>query len=1223
MKILGIRFLNLNSLKGEHEIRFDQPPFSDCGLFAITGATGAGKTTILDAITVALYGKVHRHNKDAEEMMSRHTAESYAEVEFEVNGGIYRAKWSVRRASGKVEGKMQACKMELAEVSTGNLLGGHTTTLVQKAIVDLCGLDYNQFLRSVILSQGDFTKFLKADDNERSELLEKITDTGIYSDISSFTYERARGEKQKLDMIRAKLNDVTLMSPADRKTYEDRLHELVMEEAGLKKQQNTVTAEIAWHKTLASLKEKIKAFNTVHQEQNRLNEEWQPEFERLRSHQKALIFRPDLAEINTVRAQAGKASDDLKLWTEQSPLLQSGLEIARQEREASAAARVQAQQDLQKMEPVLDRVLEADARIEIVKPQVSRLKQAFAESQESLRQQEQTREQKTVLQLQMQQDLNALQRWLKGNSGDSALETTLVEFRQKVKELNERSDLLEKQRAEQAAFSKQEQEGSTLLESKKEIIGKLGKILAEKEESGHALLTDLASALDGGTLEEYESDAGQLPSLIGTCEQQYKLSAVFLRLQNERAILETELKAKRSENALNTAELQKLSGQLLAAREQLKDLRTLVEIEQRVKNYEADRLELRPDQPCPLCGSLSHPYAEENHNHQLNAAVARRDRQEELVADLDKNVQEKTFLVDSAIHWIHTKEEQLRKLLSELTETESAFSENNKKLPKELAIGDSKLILAIIEKKKQQLAGLTAKISRIRLLQAAVMKNQQEVAAHKQLHADEENQSVVAAEKLRSVREQLAKIEAAISAASLGRVTTLTEISTLLAPYALNMEGREMEQLESELRQRSVYYREKEQELRDRLLKETELKTELAGSDENIGLKKKELAQQEIELKQEAIQLEKLQAGRMELFGEKSPVAERERFNKAIQLSSAIEEEKQSQFQKKQDELNSNESRIKQTSDSLAATGKNLQGLQARLMIKLEQAGIPSLDLLLDQFLDDEEALRIADSQKQIQTQLHTLEQQLKTTAAEFEQEQARNLTSKLPEELQLQLEEIENAIAGLNREIGRLGQIIEEDDRLKQTFSAIAGQIEIQKREFERLNKLSSLIGSADGKKFSRFAQGLTLARLTSLANGHLQKLTDRYEILKSKEKDLELLIIDRYQADVVRPMATLSGGESFLVSLALALGLSDLASRKVQINSLFIDEGFGTLDSDTLDTAISALENLQSKGKTIGVISHVEALKDRIGTQIHVSKQQGGNSKIKIMSYSDQFSG
>jgi len=164
-------------------------------------------------------------------------------------------------------------------------------------------------------------------------------------------------------------------------------------------------------------------------------------------------------------------------------------------------------------------------------------------------------------------------------------------------------------------------------------------------------------------------------------------------------------------------------------------------------------------------------------------------------------------------------------------------------------------------------------------------------------------------------------------------------------------------------------------------------------------------------------------------------------------------------------------------------------------------------------------------------------------------------------------------------------------------------------------------LIGSADGKKFSKFAQGLTLAWLTELANRHLHKLSDRYQIVKTPEKDLELQITDAYQADVVRPMTTLSGGESFLVSLSLALGLSDLAGRKTQINSLFIDEGFGTLDAETLDIAISALENLQSGGKMIGIISHVEALKERIGTQIEVSKQPRGYSKIKVKSYGIEY--
>ena len=151
--------------------------------------------------------------------------------------------------------------------------------------------------------------------------------------------------------------------------------------------------------------------------------------------------------------------------------------------------------------------------------------------------------------------------------------------------------------------------------------------------------------------------------------------------------------------------------------------------------------------------------------------------------------------------------------------------------------------------------------------------------------------------------------------------------------------------------------------------------------------------------------------------------------------------------------------------------------------------------------------------------------------------------------------------------------------------------------------------------EQVSRFAQSLTLAHLVNLANRHLQKLSDRYQLQKRQGACVEMDIVDRYQADAVRSLESLSGGETFLVSLALALGLSDLARRNHPIDSLFIDEGFGTLDADTLDTALAALETLQAGGKTIGIISHVEALKERLTTQIQVRKNDSGNSTLAVI--------
>ncbi|RMF04473.1 MAG: ATP-binding cassette family protein, partial [Bacteroidetes bacterium] len=208
-----------------------------------------------------------------------------------------------------------------------------------------------------------------------------------------------------------------------------------------------------------------------------------------------------------------------------------------------------------------------------------------------------------------------------------------------------------------------------------------------------------------------------------------------------------------------------------------------------------------------------------------------------------------------------------------------------------------------------------------------------------------------------------------------------------------------------------------------------------------------------------------------------------------------------------------------------------------------------------------------------------------------------------------------EEAHRQLLRQLGQLEEKQAQAERRARQHASLLEAIEQQRQSFNRWAQLNELIGQADGKKFRTFAQGLTLQKLVALANVHLERLNGRYLIDKRPEADLELDIIDTFQADNRRSMYTLSGGESFLVSLALALGLSDLAGKRAQIHSLFIDEGFGTLDEHSLDLALDTLENLQSSGKTIGVISHVKALKERIGVQIQIQKHSNGFSVLKVV--------
>ena len=189
----------------------------------------------------------------------------------------------------------------------------------------------------------------------------------------------------------------------------------------------------------------------------------------------------------------------------------------------------------------------------------------------------------------------------------------------------------------------------------------------------------------------------------------------------------------------------------------------------------------------------------------------------------------------------------------------------------------------------------------------------------------------------------------------------------------------------------------------------------------------------------------------------------------------------------------------------------------------------------------------------------------------------------------------------------------LQGDDARRASQQALFAEIAAQEAHHDLWQRLNGLIGSSDGAKYRRFAQGLTLDHLVHLANRQLQRLHGRYQLARRSDGELELEVVDTWQGDVARDCRTLSGGESFLVSLALALALSDLVSHKTSIDSLFLDEGFGTLDGETLEVALDALDALNASGKMIGVISHVEALKERIPVQIRVDKRVGlGHSRL-----------
>ncbi|WP_293752554.1 AAA family ATPase, partial [uncultured Paraglaciecola sp.] len=248
MKILSIRLKNLNSLKGEWKIDFTQSPFAENGLFAITGPTGAGKTTLLDAICLALYHQTPRLGQitnSFNEIMTRGTAECLAEVEFEVKGTAYRAFWSMRRSRGNVDGNLQAADAELAEVATGKVLA---TQIRQKSeeIEKLTGLDFGRFTKSMMLSQGNFAAFLNADENKRAELLEELTGTEIYGQISVRVHEHHSQAKQKLNELQVGANTFQVLSAEQKQVLQDEHQQLQDKQSGIEQQIQTHQSHVNW-----------------------------------------------------------------------------------------------------------------------------------------------------------------------------------------------------------------------------------------------------------------------------------------------------------------------------------------------------------------------------------------------------------------------------------------------------------------------------------------------------------------------------------------------------------------------------------------------------------------------------------------------------------------------------------------------------------------------------------------------------------------------------------------------------------------------------------------------------------------------------------------------------------------------------------------------------------------------------------------------------------------
>ena len=360
-------------------------------------------------------------------------------------------------------------------------------------------------------------------------------------------------------------------------------------------------------------------------------------------------------------------------------------------------------------------------------------------------------------------------------------------------------------------------------------------------------------------------------------------------------------------------------------------------------------------------------------------------------------------------------------------------------------------------------------------------------------------------------------------------------------------------------------------------------------------------------------QLQSQQQQRQQLFGQKVVADERERLKSLVTDARKQHQQTCDRLHAIGQQNSQLEGVISQQSRELDALNEGAEQARQRWLQALNDSPFADADRFRQALLGKDERQTLADLRQRLEQQLHQAKGNL--TSAETSLQAQRALvadaedidTAEALNSARQQQEALDQQLHQLSQRQGEITQTLKDDDTKRQSQASLLDDIGKNEHQYEIWAHLNGLIGSGKGDKFRKFAQGLTLNQLIQLANRQLEQLHARYLLKRKDEEELSLEVLDTWQGDTARDIKTLSGGESFLVSLALALGLSDLVSHKTRIDSLFLDEGFGTLDPQTLETALSALDCLNASGKMVGIISHVESLKERIHTRIEVTKKNG----------------
>lgn len=1109
MKIINLSFSNINSLAGTWSIDFENPSYSE-GLFALTGPTGAGKTSVLDAVCLALYGQTVREDpsKDHNEVMTRGTGKCHAEVTFEVDGKRYRSRWGQARAREKPEGTLQHAEREIVSAADGAVLASQIR-LVEAKILEVTGMSFEQFTRAVLLAQGQFDTFLKAEDSERADILEKITNTGIFSRIGSAAFARFQEERRKKEELESAQASIAVMTSEDRGRLDEQL-------AGVKQRQSETSAELellsgqaTWLASLATLQKVQTALVAEKVALDACCAASQPDLDKLVAAETARKLDLDLQALENERVAWSKAKNELasrELHSRESQTKQ--LEIV-PKLTAVADLADDARRKLEGALPKLAEIRELDKKI------------TFAE----------------------QARVNAA----------GVLSTAAQQHGEAVKvQAEAKSNLADAQAALAAAEGYQRGHAldGTISVRLPPIETKRSAWEILKRNADAAQTSSVASVHEAVTAGKKATEAAAKYKTV----EKTALTAQS-NLDSKLPELETIQKAKESaEREMQEADAV-WSRQKPALDEQLELAETKLRLAQQVADLEERRKQLVDGEPCPLCGAVEHPYA-------LGNIPAISGAEQELQA-------------------IKTKMAKLEKTASVGRITYDAAS---RALQKQQEIVTN--LTGVNEKARNQI-----------LLSAQAVQTAADAARNALRLAD-----LAASEAKRS------NDEAETAWVEIAKELTSLAVSDLQAADWGRIAGR--------LKKRQAAFDEQEKIIQSSTVRIEETLKAIEGAGQRVQSAQASKAGRQSELAQMETALAALSAARKTQYGDLVPDFEEKQLRtakeKAEKNHAAIVKGKASIDQAVLTAIHE----VGSAQTLLQEAKARLQSAAEVCLVKVQKAGFADEVTCRAARWTDQEVVRATALRKALETQIIELKTKYDSNELALAVEQAKALSERSAAELSAEIE-LKQAIRDANDvSLKDLEFNVRKDNENRVKQASHGSALETQKVIFARWKKMNEMIGNEGGARFKKYAQGITLSRLLKVANPHLASMTNnRYALLWNVNDGDGLLpaIIDNHQAEAKRPTSNLSGGETFMVSLALALGLSGMASGKLQVDSLFLDEGFGTLDNDALDRAIGTLNQLhQTQGKLIGVISHIDQLKNQISTKIEVTKLGNGRSKL-----------